>query len=60
MDSAGQSRVKIRTYVSALSCKQKLADQEDPTAKFCVRKVVEAAGAQAAHPGSNVRSIWRY
>ncbi len=50
MDSAGQARATIRTYMSALSHKHKLADEEDPTAKFWVRKVVEVAGAQAAAP----------
>ncbi len=43
-------RTTITTYVSALSHKHKLADEEDPIAKFWVRKVVEAAGVQAAAP----------
>ncbi len=32
MDSAGQARATIRTYILVLSRKHKLADEEDPTA----------------------------
>ncbi len=37
----------VRTYVSALSNAHKMADVEDPTTKFLVRKVVDATGWQA-------------
>ncbi len=39
-----------RTYISALSHEHKLADKDDPTAKFWVRKVVDAAGSTASTP----------
>ncbi len=45
MDSMGHARATIRTYVSALNREHKLADEDDPKAKFWVRKVVEAAGS---------------
>ncbi len=36
--------------MSALSCEHKLADEDDLTAKFWVRKVVDAAGTSASTP----------
>ncbi len=50
MDSVGHARTMIRTYISALSRKHKLADEDYPTAKFWVRKVVDAAGLGASAP----------
>ncbi len=50
MDSMGHARATIRTYVSALSREHKLLDEDNPTAKFWVRKVVEAAGSKASTP----------
>ncbi len=46
----GHARATIRTYMSALSCKHKLVDEDDPTAKFWVRKVVNTAGTRASTP----------
>ncbi len=43
MDSVGNARTTIRTYISALSHEHKLEDEDDPTAKFWVRKVVVRA-----------------
>ncbi len=45
MDSVGHARATIRTYMSALSRKDKLADEEDRT-----KKVVNAAGTRASTP----------
>ncbi len=50
MDSVGNARTTIRTYISALSREHKLADEDDPTAKFWVRKVVDAASSGASAP----------
>ncbi len=50
MDSMGHARATIRRYVSALSREHKLVDEDDPIAKFWVRKVVEAAGSKASTP----------
>ncbi len=50
MDSMGHARATIETYISAISGEHKLADEDDPTAKFWVRKVVEAAGSRASTP----------
>ncbi len=50
MDSVGHARATIRTYMSVLSQKDKLADEEDPTAKFWVRKVVNASTPKVKHP----------
>ncbi len=50
MDSVGHARATIRTYMSALSCEHKLADTDDVTAKFWVRKVIDAAGTRASTP----------
>ncbi len=47
MDKAGHARMTVRTYVSALSHAHKMEDVEDPTTKFWVRKVMDAAGPQA-------------
>ncbi len=37
MDSVGHVRTTIRTYISTLSHEHKLEDEDDPTAKFCIR-----------------------
>ncbi len=50
MHAVGHARAKIRTYMSTLSCKHKLVDEDDLTAKFWVRKVVNAAGTRASKP----------
>ncbi len=47
LDSANRTRATIRTYVSALSHSHKLADVDDPTTRFWVRKVIKAAGSWA-------------
>ncbi len=46
----GHARATIRIYMSTLSCEHKQADKDDPTAKFWVRKVVDAAGSSASSP----------
>ncbi len=51
MDSMGHVRTMIRTYISALSHEHNLVDEDDPTAKFWVRKVVDVAGS-ACSPGA--------
>ncbi len=38
------------TYISALSREHKLADEDDPKAKFWVRKVVDAADSKVSTP----------
>lgn len=43
LDCAGCTRATIHTYVFALSHSHKLADTDDPTTKFWVKKVIEAA-----------------
>ncbi len=53
MHPVGNARTTIRTYISAFSREHKLADEDDPTAKFWVRKVVDAAGSRA--PGPRVK-----
>ncbi len=50
MDMAGHAQATVCTYVSALSHAHKLADLVDPTVKFWVKKVVDAAGTQAKKP----------
>ncbi len=40
----------ISTNMSALSCEHNLVDEDDPIAKFWVRKVVDAAGSRASTP----------
>ncbi len=50
MHSVGNARTTIRTYISALSREHKLADEDDPTAKFWVRKVVDAAVSGVSAP----------
>ncbi len=50
MDSMDHARTTIRTYISALSREHKPADEDAPTAKFWVRKVMDAAGLAASSP----------
>ncbi len=47
MDKLGHGRTMVRTFASALSHAHKMADVEDSTTKFCIRKVMDAAGSQA-------------
>ncbi len=47
LDSANCIRATIQTYVSAISHSHKLADVDDPTTIFWVRKVIKAAGSGA-------------
>ncbi len=49
-DSVGHARTTIKTYISALSLEHKLADKDNPTTKFWVGKVVDAAGSGASTP----------
>ncbi len=46
MDKVGHAHMPVRTYASALSHTHKMADVEDPTTKFWVRKVIDAAGSK--------------
>ncbi len=48
MDSVGHAITTIRTYISAFSNEKKLGDEDDPTAKFWVRKVMDVAGSGAS------------
>ncbi len=50
MDYVGHARATIRIYMSDINCEHKLADEDDPTAKFWVRKVVDVAGTMASTP----------
>ncbi len=54
LDSANHTRATIWTYVSTVSHSHKLADVDDPTTRFWVRKLIKAAGS-----GSQCRAARR-
>ncbi len=47
MDRAGNARATVKTYVLALRHFYRMADMADPTTKFWVKKVVDAAVSKA-------------
>ncbi len=47
MDKLGNAHTMEKTYALALSHAHTMADVDDPTTKFWVRKVINAAGTKA-------------
>ncbi len=60
MDRAGHACAMVWTYVSALSHAHRMADMSDPTTKFWVKKMVDAAGSQARTSAPAIPSLCKF